>query len=357
MNATMLSFDRRGLRLSSLALLGVAVLAACDTDRSVGPSPTVIPTTAALAKGPAAGKTGGKVLISIVGKNQQPVTVAGAQFSLAIAGQAAITAIDNGAQDADPTAGVVQVKGLTGGTYTVCETATPTDFALPTSNCTSASVPSNGSVSLTFVNLTMARVKFGPRDNTLSYVGGATFGLYDTDGAFVGQFADNSAMDLDPTWGKFELKFAVEGTWLLCHGTPPAGYIFYPAAAMCYPIEAKHGEYAQMADIWVYPYYSAAWEVTSGAVTPDGYFVNIGPSTFTVGAATGAFNATIVDNGANDYDPRLGKLAIKLPAAGGYTICQTVAPANHKLASPACKRVDVKHGTPAWGAWFISFPN
>lgn len=81
-------------------------------------------------------------------------------------------------------------------------------------------------------------------------------------------------------------------------------------------------------------------------LTPDGYFVNIGPSTFTVGAATGAFNATIADNGANDHDPRLGKLAIKLPAGGEYTICQTVAPANHKLASPACKWVDVNHGMP-----------
>ena len=138
-------------------------------------------------------------------------------------GQAAITAIDSGVQDVDPAAGVIQVKGLTGGTYTVCKTAAPTDFALPASNCTSASVPNNGSVSLTFVNLTMVRVQFGLRDNALSYVGGATFGLYDDDGVFVGQFADNSAMDLDPTWEKFELEFAAEGTWLLCHGTPPAG--------------------------------------------------------------------------------------------------------------------------------------
>lgn len=353
MNASMIS-DRRALRLSTIALLGIAALAACDTDRSVGPNPTTVPVDAALAKSPS--KIGGKLVITIVGKNQQPVTVTGAQFTLAAPGQAAITAIDNGAQDADPVAGVIQVKGLTAATYDICETTAPTDHVLPTPNCASASVPNNGSASLTFVNLTMARVQFGPKDNAMNFVGGASFGLIDTDGKLVAQFADNAAPDLDRTWGRFELKFAVEGTWLLCLGTPPAGHVFYPAAAQCFPIEAKHGEYAQMADIWAYPYYSAAWAVTNNSVTPDGYYVPVGPSTFTVGAATGGFTTTIVDNGANDYDQRLGMLAIKLPGAGGYSICETVPPAGHKLANPACKRVDVKMASPAWAAWFINLP-
>ena len=99
----------------------------------------------------------------------------------------------------------------------------------------------------------------------------------------------------------------------------------------------------------------AYWYVTDGTVTPGGFFTPFGPSTFEVVGGNG-FTATIVDNGANDTDPRIGRMAIILPDAGAYSVCQTVAPINHQKANPSCKRVDVQKGTPAWLEYFINYP-
>ncbi len=66
---------------------------------------------------------------------------------------------------------------------------------------------------------------------------------------------------------------------------------------------------------------------------------------------------TIVDNGANDFDPRVGRLAIKLTGEGYYTICQTVMPAGYSAPSPSCKRVQVFEGEPTNADWFYNPPN
>ena len=46
MISTLISFDRSVRRLSSLALIGTAVLAACDDSETTGPKPAAIPTAA-----------------------------------------------------------------------------------------------------------------------------------------------------------------------------------------------------------------------------------------------------------------------------------------------------------------------
>jgi hypothetical protein len=71
----------------------------------------------------------------------------------------------------------------------------------------------------------------------------------------------------------------------------------------------------------------------------------------------GTFNATIADNGVNDFDKRLGKLAIELPDVGKYTVCQTVAVPGHQMSSPNCKRFEVMGKLmPAWLEFFINAP-
>lgn len=349
MNASLISY-RRGLML-----LGVAALAACDTDRSVGPNPAGIPSTAAMAKAPAGGKATGKINITIVDKNQQPLSVGGAQFKVMLLATAPITVDDNGPQDADPALGAVQVKNLVAGFYSICQSAMPSGYAVSSPVCTSVAV-NNGAVSVQFIDLAFARGVFGAMDNALNYVTGAVFDLYDPTGVMRGQIKDNTAPDLDPTPGKVELQLDVEGSWAVCPVSAPSGYVFASPPG-CHNIEAKHGDVVGTTDIWVYPFYSAAWAVSNGTIQPDGFYTPLGPSTFSITTPNGGFSTTIVDNGATDYDKRIGMFAIKLPAAGWYSFCQTVAPANHKIASPTCKRLEVKYAAPAWGSWFISFPN
>ena len=351
MNATPIALDLRGRRLYSLALLGVVALAACDNDRPLGPNPTTIPTTAAQAKNQ---NKGGKIVITIVDQNQAAPASAGAMFSLQASGQPSITVTDNSAQDADPITGVVAVKGLSAGLYEVCEKIAPTDYVLANPGCVNATLVSGGSAQVQFVNLTMGRAQFRTIDYAFNYIGGAVFKLRDSTGATLAQFTDNSPPDLDPTPGRFELKFATDGLYSLCGVTPPPGHLFVSSG--CVGFTVNHGQYSSMPEFWVFPPFSAYWHVTDGTSTPDGYATLIGPSTFEVVGGSNGFSATIVDNGANDFDTRLGRLAINLPDEGWYTVCQTVAPINHQSATPNCKRTEVRKLAPGWGEFFFNYP-
>ena len=63
---------------------------------------------------------------------------------------------------------------------------------------------------------------------------------------------------------------------------------------------------------------------------------------------------TVVDNGANDIDGKLGKVAVKLTSGGPYSICETVPPNGYWNAQPACKQISVATAKPAWAAWFVN---
>src|SRR5262245_3893987 len=123
MYASLLSCDRRGLRLSSLVLASVALLGACDNDRPVGPNPAAIPE----AVNPALVAKGGSLIIAIVDQNQQPPTTLGAQFTVANTGSGiAYFAVDNMPGDADPTIGKIRMNGLLGN-FNICQTVAPTN--------------------------------------------------------------------------------------------------------------------------------------------------------------------------------------------------------------------------------------
>ena len=349
MYASLLSFDRRGLRLSSL-VLGAALLAACDNDRPLGPDRTNIPAAAALGKGP----TKGIVSITLVDNKNNPLASAGAEFSLTIAGQPSVTAIDNGIGDSDPTVGTVFVKGLTPGVYDVCEKAAPAHYVLPTPNCATATVTAGVITPLAFINPTMARLQWGVIDFVPNNIGGAEFELQDGNGNMIAKFVDNAPIDVDPNPGRFALEFPVEGQYMLCPINAPAGYVWV-STPMCIGFTATHGQVESMGDYIVYPEYSAYWYVTDGTVGSDGFPTPLGPSTFQVTNPLG-FITTIVDNGPNDFDPRIGKFGIKLPAEATYTVCQTVAPVGYQPAIPQCKRIEVRKGIPGWGEWFYNPP-
>ena len=119
---TLLSFDRSARRLSSVALVGLAALAACDNDQTIGPNPAAIPTGASQAK-----VANGSLFITIVDHNNTAPSTVGAQFTVADANNGiGLFLVDNGPGDTDPTPSVLRMTGLLG-SYTVCQTAAPTD--------------------------------------------------------------------------------------------------------------------------------------------------------------------------------------------------------------------------------------
>jgi hypothetical protein len=205
-----------------------------------------------------------------------------------------------------------------------------------------------------FINPTIARLRWKVVDAWQNYVGGATFALQDSNATVIATFVDNAAPDIDPTPGKFEVKLPTEGVYQLCTVTPPAGYVYPGQQVFCMGHLVQHGQITTSPPYTVYPLFSAYWGVTDGTVDANFYPTLIGPSTFKVTSSGGAFTVNVVDNGLNDIDTTLGKLAVKLPAGGYYSVCEIVPPPNHWNAKPSCKRINVTSGVPEWAEWFVN---
>jgi len=337
MNATLLSFDLRGRRLSSLALLGAAALAACDNDRPVGPNPTAIPTEASAAKV----AKGNSLFITIVDENGATPTTVGAQFTVGQVGQPTYFLVDNIGSDADPTPNTLQMKGLIG-TYNVCQTVAPTDYVLATPACQSVTL-NDQNAKLQFVNANVGHAVWTVLDFNGVGIGGAVITWHDGNGNSF-QVADNSALDLDKADGVFEVK-APYGGGGACSLTPPPGWVF--GTTGCFGQPVPPGQKTFFINFNVNPEYSVNW----AAIDPNGL---AGPSTYTVTNAAGTFTATIDDDGNKDGWKGLGQIWMIVPGPGEYRICQTTPPPNTKIADPSCVVVSPIFGDPTYAGTFVS---
>ena len=338
-----LRFDRRALRVSSLALAGVVMLAACDNDKSVGPNPvTSMPTSPSLAKA-----TGTQTLtITLVDQNASPGTTLAAKFKVtSSAGGPGSLVVDNAPNDGNSAIGTILMKGLAAGSYEVCQTIAPTDYVLPAAPCKTVIVGGIVAASVQFVDLTVARVRWRIMDHIGNGIGGAVIKVHD--GNAWSTITDNSSLDLDPAPGAFEVK-APNGSYSTCPKAPPAGWVF--SAPNCFGMPAPHGQTTDFPGFGVNPEFS----VYFAAANYDGL---AGPSEYEIKAVSGNFSAKLVDEGVNDaWTGWLGRMWIKLPAAGDYQICQTVAPPNTAIADPACKTITVTFGVLADAGLFVSKP-
>ena len=353
MHALLPSFDRRGLRLSSLVLAGAALLGACDNDRPVGPNAAAIPQSA----NPALVAKGGSLIIAIVDQNQQPPTTLGAQFTVANSGNGiAYFAVDNMPGDADPAIGRIRMNGLLGN-FTICQTVAPTNHDKAQA-CQSVSITPGIVVTRTFVNPIFGRLQWAVNLH-LGYkvagpLGGATFIGYD--GGKPDTIVDNSAKDLDPNPGKFEVK-VYSGAYDLCPGALPATFMYpgpTPPNNGCTGFPVPAGTTFVFGTFGVIPEYSAIW----GAQDIMNNYQYAGPSTYEVkGGASGTFFATVEDNGKYDLDSDLGELWLQLPEDGDYEVCQTIAPPKLQIAADPCRKITVIKGevTSSVGA-FQSLP-
>jgi hypothetical protein len=353
MFATLLSFDRRAVRLLGVAFAGAMALSACDTDKPIAPKRPDVPTAAQ----PALLGFGGSLVIKVVDTTQALITTSIAELTVVGPNKATWGLKDNIANDADPTTGVLRLKGLAAGDYQICETSAPVNYVMPNPACATATVSLYTSATVSFVHQTMARAKWTVVDYVPNYVPGMVFALKDSTNAIVTLIYDNFGLDSDPVGGKFDIRWPIEGKYTLCEQTLPTGYV-YPKLQVkfCFPLQLKHGQTAGGWPFTVYPAFSAYWQVSDGTADAYGTLNVIGPSTFTVANINGDPPVTVVDNGANDIDGRLGKFAVKLPSAGEYTICETVPPSGYSNAQPPCKQIKVKTAEDGWAEWFFNLP-
>src|SRR5262245_13662083 len=133
---TLLSMKSRARWLSSVALMGMALVAACDTDETVAPkpvTPSAIPEAAQPQLGP--GQTGA-IVIKLLDENKNLITGQFATgFEIKSPSGKIWWATDNAPGDADSTWGVVLLTSLVPGQYRVCAFSTPYGYGVVGQTC------------------------------------------------------------------------------------------------------------------------------------------------------------------------------------------------------------------------------
>jgi hypothetical protein len=347
---TLLSTTRRRQLGVYGAVLAVSVLAACDkTD----------PTSAFEPNKPNA-SLGGPIPPSIISwkvldEKNAVVKYYGAKFQLT--GPFGLSKIidDNDQSDSDLNVGQFKLAGLAAGQYTICQINVAMGFMMPpTTPCFSGYLNPGGQLAFTFFNPRPPYLQWSAVNDVGTMLGGgSTFTVKDSLGS-VRTITDGDALsDSDPWPGGLQTSVGHPGTWTICETVPPAGYV-KPAGQQCANVVVNWGDIGwggQFANNFPY---SLNFGVTEGVLDLNNNYVPLGGATFTVAYQRGLSKTTVVDNGANDYDPRPGRIAVKLGAAGSYTVCETQAPANHWLPKPPCQSVTVSYATPAFVGWFIT---
>lgn len=357
MNSTLLCLETQAVRRVAVALFGAATLAACDSDQPVAPTPRVEPNVAqpVAAQPVKNGGLTGSIVLKLVTGNAAVVNKSGAEYKVIGPAFATFSVKDNDPTlDADPTDGVVLLKGLALGSYKVCETLPPINYGVSAPGCKYTDVFAGATSLLTYLTRPSAHVFWKVVDYVPNYVGGTVFTFKDSTNKLLAQFTDNQSPDIDPGNGWLQMEIPWDGTWTICRLTPPAGYIFAAANQTCTSFTVQQGTATALVNTYVYPIASAVWRVTDGTKDLSDQPVLIGPSTFTVTGGPNSITTTVVDNGPNDMDPTLGKFAAMLPGLGWYSICETVPPAGHWNAKPSCKRVFVASGVPGFGDYFVN---
>jgi hypothetical protein len=354
MFSNLLSARHGALRLSSALVAASAFLAACDND-----SQPVAPKAPPVASAPVAGdpslspRVSGNIVIKLIDKNKNLISTGTAQLKITGPSNNTFWMYDNDASDSDSTTGQIVLKHLSTGTWKVCEVGPPNGYGVVGSFCQTTDVYVGATSGLFYTNAPITILTWSVKDNGANLVGGATVTL-DSNNVVIGQILDNSPSDGDPVAGKFELPIPYETNYRICFTTAPQGYVLYPGQQTCFSGAIKMGMgVVDWGTFVVAPNLSASWKVTDGTVDANGQPTLIGPAGFRL--TLGATSVDFADNGPADYDPTVGKIAVQLPFAGTYTICETVPPVNHWNANPACKQLNVASGVPVDLGLFVNY--
>lgn len=350
---TLLSARRRQHGLCG-ALLAVSVLAACDNNESTAPKPTTKATTASTARGgqiqPSA------IILKVVDEKNAVVKFDGAMFEVSGPfGYHKIFYDNSYPEDSDPALGHVSMVGMMNGQYNVCQTgvATGFDFGVSGAECFSGYLGVGSQLTFTFFNPRPPYVQWAnvTTVNTL-LGGGSTFTVKDSLGSGP-TITDDQWPESSPQPGSLQTILAHPGTWTICQTKASAGYVI-PVGQPCSKVVVNWGGIGWGGSFVNNLPYSMSWGVTEGVVDANNSYVPLAGAKFTVQYGRSLMKTPVDDNGQNDYDPRPGRIAMKLAATGTYTVCEVQAPAQHWLPKPPCQSVQVAYATPAFVGWFIT---
>ena len=333
------------------ALLGVALLAACDTDKPIAPTTTNVP-TAQSALFPI--RTGA-LRMTVVDDQGNLVTGWGATIKLTDSQNNIVTVQDQSMKDGDPNVGRLVLAGLNPGLYTVCDSVPAADYLLGKNPCVTASVSAGVTKDGgTFVNPRRPHVVVSTIDIWNKLHGGAWLAISDSLGAGQIVYDNFGGSDQDPVSGVIKAVVFDQGKHKVCVIQPPTSYHFIPGNTYCATFQAVYGQTQTLAPFVFTLPYVGRWGVTDGGLDINNEYTKIGPSSFTVYNPKTLSWINIDDNGWNDEDKTLGKISMPVPNAGSYSVCEVTPPTNHWNATPNCKTMTVAMDVPAWVGWFIN---
>ena len=347
---------RRSARASRAALLGLALLAACDTDEPVAPSSVKVPDAAQPAVIPI--RTGA-VRITTVDEGGTLLPVNTLQYRVTDSQNISVDVWDNGQKDSDPKVAVITLVGLNPGTYTVCQVSGPTGYLPSKPLCVAVTLPAGKVTDApVFVMPRVPFVSISATDPFNKLLGGAGFIIKDSLGKGINVVTDNlNFVDLDNALGKLKIQLPDQGKYSVCVNKNPPAY-WMPAAEpqpYCKSFQVAYGQTAIVpAFVFVYPY-SGRWGVTDGGIDANNNPTLIGPAGFEVYNPMTKTWIHIDDNGFNDEDPTLGKISMPLLNGGSFSVCEVTPPVNHWNAQPNCKTLTIPGAaSPGWAGWFLN---
>ena len=336
------------------ALLAVSVLAACDKDQPTSPTPK--PTTANALRGGIGQIPPATISWKVVDEKNAIVKYPDAMFE--VTGPFGYDKLfyDNSyPEDSDQAYGKVSMVGMAEGQYKVCQTGFAQGFGSPAAGaeCFSGYLNPGAQLSFTFFNPRPPYLQWATVTDVGTLTGpGSTYTVKDSLGGGW-TITDNQWPESSPQDGSLQKGLPHPGTWTVCQTVAATGYVL-PAGQPCAKVVVQWGEIGWAGFFVNNLPYSANWGVTEGVVDANNNYAPLAGAKFTVQYQRSLNKTSIDDNGPNDYDPRPGRVAMKLGAAGTYTVCEVQAPANHWLPKPPCQTVNVKYATPAFVGWFIT---
>ena len=238
MNA-LLSLDGRTVRRAAVSLFGVAMLAACDSDRVVAPR-----NPSAKAPTPATSDvqvSRGSIGIHAMGPNGW---VPSTKYTILAPNLTLATAEDNGPGDDDGFTGIISLRDLPLGTYYVCQVEVPSIYELDHEPCRNVTVYVNSTTRVDYFSAPMVSASWDVRDWYGKLMGNTTFKV--TGGRGLGNvtISDNGANDLDDRLGHLTVQLPKAAVYTLCQTKATAGH--YIASPACKQVDDTSGR-----GVWV----------------------------------------------------------------------------------------------------------
>jgi len=339
----LIQLDRRSVRRASLAIFGVALIAACDTDRPTSPAPVKsaaeVPKSAEGMVIPA-----GNLVFATVNTSSQLIGPATFDMTGPWGYHQVVT--DNAGLDVDPTLGKLRLNSLAPGAYKVCETKAPPDFALPDSTCHSGMVYGGNTTAVAaFVHQWLPLVEVSYKDLKGALVGGGGVTVKDSLGNALKYIGDDGISDVNKVPGKIYFRLPVSGKVSICATDTPYGYSLPIGSAQCLT-----GTYKNMTLTFLT--FSLVPAPSIGWGSSDLYGTALAGGTFQISNLFLGISFQVTDNDANDLDPAPGKFLVKIGKAAWYNLCEVTPPTNYFPSNPSCRQVDVTSGKSVWANWF-----